>query len=131
MPKAIGKRGSRAEGTSDSHWIAEKSLTPHVALGQNNIEMRRVACEILGWDAVLNDPSVASRTINKHPNPEIGHLIQVNLPGTVGRSNFLSVRCGTGRQFAIPVPPGIKTALEANAWTYGVAVDEYQPEVRT
>ena len=30
------------------------------------------------------------------------------------------VRCGTGRDFCLPVPPECATALAANAWLYGV-----------
>ena len=41
--------------------------------------------------------------------------------------------CGTGREFAIPVPRGIETALQANLWTYGIdkADKAFLPEIRT
>jgi hypothetical protein len=54
----------------------------------------------------------------------------VDIPD-IGREHYLRVKCGTGRGFAIPVPPECKTALEANAWTYGLESYEYRPEVRT
>jgi hypothetical protein len=57
--------------------------------------------------------------IDKDEDPQIGTLLLVNIPD-VGKEQFLHVLCGTGREFAIPVPPTVKTALEANAWTYGV-----------
>jgi len=41
------------------------------------------------------------------------------------------VTCGTGRTFALPVPPEMTTALAANAWTYGLEAKDYMPEVRT
>jgi len=42
------------------------------------------------------------------------------------------VRCGTGRTFALPVPPDMKTAIQANAWTYGLdPKDIFNLEVRT
>ena len=61
----------------------------------------------------------------------IGTLLEVNLPD-IGKEKFLKVLCGTGREFAIPVPPFMKTALEANAWTYGLDGDLLRDlEVRT
>ncbi len=49
----------------------------------------------------------------------------------IGKEKFLRVRCGTSRTFALPVPPEMKTALEANAWTWGLTPEEYKPEIRT
>ena len=79
--------------------------------------MRRAACEILGWDAVLT--KLGCRSVQKDDDPEIGELVEVDIP-EIGRERFLRVRCGTGRAFALPVPPNVSTALEANAWTYGI-----------
>ena len=49
----------------------------------------------------------------------IGTLLEVDIPD-IGREKFLRVLCGTGREFALPVPPDMKTALQANAWTFGM-----------
>lgn len=101
-----------------AEWIEDRaSLSPAVALSQSNIELRRAACEILGWDRILKELDAV--TIDCDPDPEIGELVEVSLPDA-GRERFLRVRCATGRQFAIPVPPTMKTALEANAWTYDI-----------
>lgn len=102
-------------------WIEDKArLTPEIALGQENVELRRAACEIVGWDRILQQ--LGGKTIDQDTDPEIGELIEVNLPGS-GKERFLRVRCGTGRQFAIPVPRNLKTALAANAWTYDIPTD--------
>ena len=114
-----------------ANWIDDKaSLTAKVALTWPNIEQRRAACEILGWNAVLTE--LKAKTIDKDPEPEIGELVEVTIPD-VGKERFLRVRCGTGRQFALPVPPDMKTALQANAWTYGIddASKFVKPEIRT
>ena len=37
----------------------------------------------------------------------------------------------TGRRFALPVPPDMTTALQANAWSYGLDETDYKPEIRT
>lgn len=99
-------------------WITDKaSLTPSVALQWRDIEQRRVACEIVGWDNILDQ--LSGKTINANKDPEIGTLVEVTLPDS-GKERFLRVKCGTGRRFAIPVPPTIRTALEANAWIYDI-----------
>jgi hypothetical protein len=113
-----------------AEWIEDKqSLTAKVALQWHNIEQRRAACEILGWAKVLEE--LDAKVIDKDDDPEIGTLLEVELPGS-GTERFIFVQCGTGRKFAIPVPKDCgDTALAANAWTYGLDADTYRPEVRT
>ena len=104
-----------------AEWIEKKhELSPTVALTWENIEQRRCACEILGWARILRE--LDSTVIDSDVDPQIGDLLEVAIPD-IGREKFLQVVCGTGRTFAIPVPPEMKTALEANAWTYGIEPD--------
>ena len=112
------------------NWITDKSsLTAKIALKCENLEQRRAACEILGWTAILKE--LKAKTIDTDDDPEIGELIEVQLPGS-GKERFLRVRCGTGREFAIPVPPTMKTAIDANCWTYDISPDLLkQKEIRT
>jgi hypothetical protein len=111
-------------------WIENKSkLTAKIALTWQNIEQRRSACEILGWAKILKD--LDSKVIDEDVDPEIGTLLEVEIPD-IGREKFLRVLCGTKREFALPVPPEMTTALEANAWTFGFdSKDFLKPEVRT
>jgi len=111
-------------------WITDRaSLTAKTALTWENIEQRRAACEILGWERILAE--LNALTINDSGDPEIGELVEVEIPD-IGRERFLRVQCGTGRQFALPVPPRMQTAMQANAWTYGLDEAEFfKPEVRT
>jgi len=114
-----------------SEWIEDKSsITPTIALTWENIEQRRAACEILGWKNILD--SLKSKIIDTDDDPLIGTLVEVNLPD-LGKEKFLKVLCGTGREFAIPVPKNMKTAIQANAWTFGIDdVNSFEiPEVRT
>jgi hypothetical protein len=83
----------------------------------------------VGWDKILRE--LKARVIDRDPNPQIGTLLEVVIPGVSWMERFLQVQCGTGRTFALPVPPNVQTAREANAWTYGLAANEYNPEVRT
>jgi hypothetical protein len=91
-----------------------------MALTWKNTEQRRAACEILGWETVLRE--LNATTIDADDDPEIGELVEVEIPD-IGRERFLRVKCGTGRMFALPVPPDMKTALAANAWGYDIPVD--------
>jgi len=93
-----------------------------------NLEQRRVACERLGWDKIVD--RLQTVIINRDTDPEIGELLSINMPDT-GHQTFLRAKCGTGRDFILPVPPEMETAQEANAWTWGLEPSEYQPEVRT
>jgi hypothetical protein len=111
-------------------WVTDrKTLTPKLALTHSNIEQRRAAIGLLGWNSILHQ--LDGRMIDRDADPEIGELIEVDIPD-VGRERFLRVRCGTGRGFALPVPPQMKTALEAQAWTWGHDTKTFAtPEVRT
>jgi hypothetical protein len=114
-----------------SEWIENKaSLTPEIALTWSNIEQRRCAAEILGWDNVIRQLNHV--VIDEDGDPEIGTLIEVDIP-EIGREKFLRVKCGTGRMFCIPVPPDMKTAIEAQAWTWDLTVEDFGvgPEIRT
>jgi hypothetical protein len=108
-------------------WISENP-TAKTALTWENLEQRRAACEIVGWANILRELNAIS--INADSDPEIGELLEVEIPD-IGKEKFLRVLCGTQREFALPVPPEMKTAHQANAWTWGLDINDYQPEVRT
>ena len=111
-------------------WIMKPGhLTAKMAITWENIEQRRAACEILGWAKILKE--LKAKVIDTDGDPEIGELVEVDLPD-IGKEKFLRVLCGTGREFALPVPPEMKTALEAQSWTWGLTPEEFKiPEVRT
>ena len=109
-------------------WITHpEKLDPELALNHENAEMRRCVAEILGWKRVLE--RLDTKVIDTDPDPEIGQLLEVRLHGN--RERFLKVRCGTGREFVLPVPPEMTRALEANAWTYGLNPGDLRLEART
>ncbi|MNV60667.1 hypothetical protein D3C71_1531390 [compost metagenome] len=114
-----------------AEWINNKaSITPKVALTWENIEQRRVAIEIVGWSKILRE--LDAKVIDADGDPLIGRLVEVNLPDLDRPARFCRVQCGTGREFAIGVPPGITTALAAQAWMQGVNPNEFvRPEIRT
>ena len=113
-----------------AEWVEDKkNLTAKTALTWPNIEQRRAACEIIGWDRILCE--LKARVIDEDDDPQVGTLVEVSLPDA-GNERFLRVVCGTGRKFALPVPRTVKSAVEAQAWTWGLDTSEFQkPEIRT
>ncbi len=116
--------------TIPANWIEDKeNLDPTTALTWENVEQRRCAAEIIGWDKVLDKLNCS--VIDENKDPEIGTLVEVDIPD-IGRERFLRVRCGTGRNFALPVPPDVRTAVDAQAWTWNLDPSDFEaPEVRT
>ena len=113
-----------------AEWIEDKkNLTARTALTWPNIEQRRAACEIIGWDRILSE--LKARVIDEDDDPQVGTLVEVSLPDA-GKERFLKVRCGTSRNFALPVPRHVKTAIQAQAWTWDLDPSEFKkPEIRT
>ncbi len=101
-----------------AEWIRDpKSLDPKTALSWPNIEQRRAAAEIIGWEHVLS--ALSARVIDTDADPMIGQLLEADLPDAPGQK-FLRVQCGTKRIFVLPVPPEMQTALQSNCWTFGL-----------
>ena len=123
-------------------WITDRPPTAKEVLAMENAERRRAGIEMIGWKNILNELNAV--VIDEDEDPEIGTLFEAEFPrwrrtGRYGatltrflsRERFLRVRCGTGREFVLPVPPHVNTALEANAWTWDLESYEYRPDVRT
>jgi hypothetical protein len=110
-------------------WIrTPETLSVDQALSWPDSTQRHAAQQIVGWKRIVDALDV--RTIDADADPSIGELVEAVLPHG-GRALFLKVRCGTGRDFVLSVPRWARTARGANAWTYGLSPDQYQPEVRT
>lgn len=93
-------------------WIEDPaSVDPSLALTLESAEERRCVAEIIGWQKVLE--RIPTRTVDDHPDPVIGTLIEADLPEGSGR--FLRVRCGTGRTFVLRCRDDVETALQAQA----------------
>ena len=114
--------------TIPKEWITE-GVDAQTAITWENIEQRRCACEILGWANIIK--ALGGVIINEDVDPYIGSLIEVDIPD-IGKERFLRVLCGTSREFAIPVPPELQTALAAQAWMVGLDESDFNmPEFRT
>jgi hypothetical protein len=110
-------------------WVTGNPPSAKEALTLDNIEQRRAACEICGWNNIISQ--LSAKVIDEDGDPEIGTLLEVDIPDS-GKERFLKVLCGTKREFALSVPREMQTAIQAQAWTYGLNPDDFQkPEIRT
>ncbi len=113
-------------------WLKKGYLKAVDIMKMTNVEQRRIAMELIGWDKML--AQLGAKIVDKNKNPQIGTLYRCN-DDDFGKLSFLKVKCGTGRSFIIPVPNFVATAEQANAWTYGFEASKRHdfiiPEVRT
>ncbi len=106
------------------YWIMQKHLlTADVVLNWENAEARRAGFEIIGWNNMLD--LLNAKVIDADEDPMVGTLYEADHEALGGKCKFLKVVCGT-------LPPEMKTALQSNAWSYGLEDWQYRKlEVRT
>lgn len=111
-------------GTSiPAEWLTQP-IDPAIALTWENIEQRRCAAEIIGWDKVLDQ--LDTKVLDVDVDPQIGTLVEVSLPDH-GPCKFLRVlEASTGRKFAIYAAADATSALDAQAKSYGIPTDLFK-----
>lgn len=111
-------------------WIeAPGAVDPRRILAERNLELRRALIEIIGWDRIVR--AAGARLIDQGAR---GALLEIDLPA-IGEfspdliARFVRVRCpSTGREYTLRVPPTVRTANEAVAWTFGIDPADYHPD---
>jgi len=108
-------------------------MSPKEIMGIQNLELRRAIIEKVGYAHFEKNASVISIT-NKGTSKERILLI-VNVPNDENIV-FIKVLDGTIKgdirnTYYIRVPPNMKNADEAVAWTFGMSKNEYQPSEET
>lgn len=113
-------------------WVIERKrfITPALIDRQNNVEMRRVLIDIYGWERYLKN----SRLKKLHQD-KYGVLYCKDLGGRYWQSIFVVEVLnatpepdGKKRRYLLRVPPNMKTAKEAVAWTFGMREEDYNPD---
>jgi hypothetical protein len=102
---------------------APERLRSRDYLKEPNVEVRRVMQERMGKRVVQE---LGGRVLDRGPR---GTLYQVSLsddPEQVARY-VLVQDASTARRYFLRVPPTIRTAAEAVAWSFGLSVEEYAP----
>lgn len=102
--------------TVPNEWLTGRPPSAAEALHWANMDQRAAACEIVGWHNILDQ--LSARTVDDSGDPVWGRLVEVDLPDS-GKERFLDALCGTGRRFALPVPPKTTTVDEAQSVLHG------------
>ena len=111
-------------------------LTFDEIISHNNTEVRRIGCEIYGFDRMLeeNKFSVLHQDVDKWGRDRF--LLEAVLP-TDEHINLVKVVDGTHnsepeiQEYFMKVPPDVKDCQTAVAWTFRMTPEEYDPCVET
>jgi len=110
---------------------APDSLTSERILAERNVEVRRALIEIYGHDRFL----LGARAKKLHVD-DWGTLWRVDLPDDqpllmVEVLNSTPEPDGAFKTYHLRVPPDMRTAHQAVAWTFQMTEEEYQPAIQT
>jgi hypothetical protein len=119
--------GTRVPAT----WITDRAnLRAAEIMAERNVEVRRAGIEILGWSRIIDE--LGGKVIDASDDPEIGAVIEMTLPDLAQPARFLRVKCATGRDFALGLPPdfaatgGYSLPHCAQAWVAGLHPAEWR-----
>jgi hypothetical protein len=111
--------------------VLREPITVEMIHAEPNVEVRRVLIERFGLDKYLKQGSV--RTIHRD---QCGTLYSMNTRGdepifVVHVINSTPEPDGSYNEYFLRVPPTMKRAREAVAWTFGLTEEEYIPLAET
>jgi len=116
------------DGFDVPKWVVGKDggITVEKIMAHDNIDVRRLAIERMGWTAFLENIGAESLS-----SDSFGDLYQVDAEWW-GEERKLAVvtngspeRDGTLRKYGLPGPNEMTSAGELVAWSYGLTLDEY------
>jgi hypothetical protein len=84
-------------------WIMDKSsLTAQKALAVSDIDQRRAAIDMIGWQRIISDLNAS--IIEEQNGPRAGMLMEVALPGESAKVKFLYANWGVRSNHALKIP---------------------------
>lgn len=104
--------------------LNSKDVSPKEIIALPNSEVRRAVIELVGYDKLVETASVLDES-------EDGELLEIPL---VEDENIMLVHVkdpSTDREYYLRVPPTMKTAREARAWTFGFNAEDFVMEVES
>lgn len=115
-------RGYSIRGVSVPERVARGQYSLADALAEPNIEVRRIMLESLPAQSIISDMTAIH-------HDDFGTLYRENDSGiTILKVlNATPEPDGTCKDYFLRVPPHVRTAKEAVAWTFGLTPEEYQP----
>jgi hypothetical protein len=111
---------------------AHETITPDDIDSEANVEVRRVMIERYGEERYLIDGGATIIDID----PEFGTLYRKGMDDDeplvmVKVINSTPEPDGTYKPYFLRVPPDVRTARDAVAWTFGLTGSEYSPLIET
>ena len=110
--------------TTDTLYAAltGETVNPEAIIGLPNAEIRRAVVELVGYDKIIDaaeelDRSEVDGTLLRIKLPEDEDLVLVHVKDP-----------STDREYFLRVPPQMKTARQARAWTFGFEAEEFALE---
>jgi hypothetical protein len=114
-------------------WIIETptEITPAKINAESNAEIRRVMMSKFGEAKYLEQSGAIEVSRDSR-----GILYRKDIPGDealtmIRVENSTPEPTGERKTYWLRVPPGVKTATEGVAWSFGVEQHKYEPEVET
>lgn len=105
--------------------LTNKNVSPQEIIGLPNAEIRRAVIEIVGYDKLTKEAEITDES------DVDGTLMTIKLPEDEDL-NLLHVKDpSTTREYFLRVPPKIKSAKEARAWTFGFDAEDFNLEKET
>ena len=110
--------------------MAPDAITPAMIDGETNSEVRRVMIERYGYERYVRRSKVvhedAAGKLRKRRNKRGDEIAVVEVINGTAEPD------GTFKRYFLSVPPELKTATEAVAWTYAMTAEQYSAlKVRT
>lgn len=125
-------------GTRVPGWFIEEpdKITPANIFAEENLEVRRVMCEILGWENLTSekygftvldttsDPANGNNTLQLYAAPtELFGEVELNV---LICTNATPEKDGRIPKFGLIIPHNIRNAIDAVAWTFDMKADDYR-----
>lgn len=118
-------------------WVTKRDIiSPMAIIEHGNIAQVAAGFEVIGWRRVIN--AFGCTTLDRGASPDIGDLIEVDIPRLDRPLRFLRAQCPRNGVIIEGVPHvddfglPINSALRAQAWRIGLHPSEYyHPEIRT
>lgn len=105
--------------------LNSETVTPQEVIGLPNAEVRRAVIELVGYDKLTENALV------KDESDTDGRLMVIKLEDDEDLTLLHVKDPSTTREYFLRVPPKMKTAKEARAWTFGFEANDFDLEVET
>lgn len=105
--------------------LTDDFVTSKEIIGLPNAEIRRAVLELVGYDKLLDEAELIDES------RQDGQLLCIKLSGDEDLVLLHVKDPSTTREYFLRVPPTMKTAKQARAWTFGFDEKDFNPIVET